>query len=210
MFRRTAHAVKKLPRHPGMAARQSAVKELFYVSNMWLKVVTDVDGLYGGNDDDAMKAASSAVRAARAYGSTRVSDLVTPLSAVVDYRGFRVLATASVPFADMDVGWNVAGASKAGGAASGTAATAGEDSNTFFDSDDEDNQGFSTADAASQGTRKGTAAAAFAAARTALVAGSADRGLTVAAHDPAALKKLRRAGTVWTGRLPTVFVFCWF
>jgi hypothetical protein len=86
-----------LPNHPGLRAHQRSTKETFCLSNIWLHVVQDHDGFFGGHDDYAMKAANAWIRGAVEYGAARIPGLQIPLATVVDYRGFRVLCVADVP-----------------------------------------------------------------------------------------------------------------
>jgi hypothetical protein len=47
-----------------------------------------------------MKAASAELKGAMCYHNCHIPDLLTPLMATIDYRGFRLLAIALVPIDD--------------------------------------------------------------------------------------------------------------
>lgn len=72
--------------------------EKFIVDNIFLKFAIDMHGIYGG-DEWSRKAASLELLGQDAYLSCQatVPDLRTPLMALVDYRGFRILATCVLP-----------------------------------------------------------------------------------------------------------------
>ena len=60
------------------------------------RFVADFDGLYGG-DEFAYKSASHELKGLRAYMQCELADLRTPLFCLVDFAGFRVIATSVLP-----------------------------------------------------------------------------------------------------------------
>lgn len=62
------------------------------------RFVADFDGLYGG-DEFAYKSASHELKGLRAYMQCELADLRTPLFCLVDFAGFRVIATSVLPLA---------------------------------------------------------------------------------------------------------------
>lgn len=70
--------------------------EKYVVGDLFFKYVADFDGLYGG-DEFAQKSAEHELKGMRAYLSTGLRDLRTPLFCLVDYRGFRLIVTSKLP-----------------------------------------------------------------------------------------------------------------
>jgi hypothetical protein len=70
----------------------------FIVNNIFMKFAIDMHGIYGG-DEWSRKAASLELLGQDAYlmCQSNVPDLRTPVMALVDYRGFRILATCVLP-----------------------------------------------------------------------------------------------------------------
>lgn len=68
----------------------------FIVHNILFKFAVDYNGLFG-NDYAAAKAAGNELRGLISYFNTGISDLNVPLMALVDYRGFRLIAMSILP-----------------------------------------------------------------------------------------------------------------
>ena len=68
----------------------------FIVHNILFKLAVDYNGLFG-NDYAAAKAAGNELRGLISYFNTGISDLNVPLMALVDYRGFRLIAMSILP-----------------------------------------------------------------------------------------------------------------
>eukprot|EP01122_Echinamoeba_exundans_P010551 TRINITY_DN3977_c0_g2_i1.p1 TRINITY_DN3977_c0_g2~~TRINITY_DN3977_c0_g2_i1.p1 ORF type:complete len:2020 (-),score=323.99 TRINITY_DN3977_c0_g2_i1:241-6300(-) len=70
----------------------------FIVNNIFMKFAIDMHGIYGG-DEWSRKAASLELLGQDAYlmCQSKVPDLRTPVMALVDYKGFRILATCVLP-----------------------------------------------------------------------------------------------------------------
>jgi len=60
------------------------------------RFVADFDGLYGG-DEFAQKSAGHELKGLRAYTQCNIPDLRTPLFCLIDFCGFRVIATSVLP-----------------------------------------------------------------------------------------------------------------
>ena len=72
-------------------------REFYFLSNMWLHVVSDYSGFYGGSDDTATASANTGIRNARVFASCRLDELNIPMATTVQYRGFTVFAAACIP-----------------------------------------------------------------------------------------------------------------
>lgn len=68
----------------------------YIVHNILFKFAVDYNGLFG-NDYAAAKAAGNELRGLISYFNTGISDLNVPLMALVDYRGFRLIAMSILP-----------------------------------------------------------------------------------------------------------------
>eukprot|EP00753_Platysulcus_tardus_P018257 PLAT6799.1.p1 GENE.PLAT6799.1~~PLAT6799.1.p1 ORF type:complete len:1510 (+),score=553.32 PLAT6799.1:376-4530(+) len=68
----------------------------FISGGIFFKFVLDDSGLYG-SDESALKAARHDLKGARAYLQANVRKLRTPLMALLDFRGFRLMASALLP-----------------------------------------------------------------------------------------------------------------
>ena len=60
------------------------------------RFVADFDNLYGG-DEFAQKSAAHELKGLRAYQSCNLPGLRTPMFSLIDYCGFRVIATSVLP-----------------------------------------------------------------------------------------------------------------
>lgn len=72
-------------------------KAWYFAHNIFYRVALDYDGVYNGSDENAAKAASTERLASREYINAGVDRLHAPLTATVDYFGYRVLAVAMLP-----------------------------------------------------------------------------------------------------------------
>lgn len=63
---------------------------------MWRDSQVDVQGIYG-SDDHAMKAANHELRGLSTILAANIQGLQIPLMALVDYNGFRLVATSLLP-----------------------------------------------------------------------------------------------------------------
>ena len=70
--------------------------EKYVAQGILFKFATDWRGLYGG-DESAAKAASHELRGLIHVHQCRVRDLHTPLMALIDYHGHRMIAMSLVP-----------------------------------------------------------------------------------------------------------------
>eukprot|EP00727_Mastigamoeba_balamuthi_P010015 m51a1_g5636 hypothetical protein (858) ;mRNA; r:832057-834976 len=68
----------------------------YLVEGIFFKFAVDVHGLYGG-DEYAMKAAGHELLGVNAYFNCSIPGLYLPLVAVIDYCGFRLVATSEIP-----------------------------------------------------------------------------------------------------------------
>ena len=67
----------------------------YIAQGILFKLVVDERKLYHG-DHWAMKAASAELKGVMSYGNCKIPNLVTPLMALIDYRGFRLIAISLV------------------------------------------------------------------------------------------------------------------
>lgn len=70
--------------------------EKFLEEGIFFKFAIDAYKIYGG-DKFAMKAAGHEIQGLRAYMSTETQGLSVPLSTIIDYAGYRVVASARLP-----------------------------------------------------------------------------------------------------------------
>eukprot|EP01113_Clastostelium_recurvatum_P045048 TRINITY_DN7684_c0_g1_i8.p1 TRINITY_DN7684_c0_g1~~TRINITY_DN7684_c0_g1_i8.p1 ORF type:complete len:1138 (-),score=347.00 TRINITY_DN7684_c0_g1_i8:32-3445(-) len=71
----------------------------FLRDGIFFKFAVDVFGLYGG-DQYASKAAGHELKGLMAYFNCQIPGLLLPLMALIDYRGFRLIATSSLPIGE--------------------------------------------------------------------------------------------------------------
>eukprot|EP01087_Luapelamoeba_hula_P019490 TRINITY_DN6459_c0_g1_i2.p1 TRINITY_DN6459_c0_g1~~TRINITY_DN6459_c0_g1_i2.p1 ORF type:complete len:388 (-),score=29.84 TRINITY_DN6459_c0_g1_i2:685-1848(-) len=71
--------------------------EKFVVGGIMFKFPSNVNNMYQGLAN-AMKAAGHELRGLNAYANTKIPGLCVPLSATIDYRGFRITAIAYLPW----------------------------------------------------------------------------------------------------------------
>eukprot|EP00029_Vermamoeba_vermiformis_P008493 TRINITY_DN3992_c0_g1_i1.p1 TRINITY_DN3992_c0_g1~~TRINITY_DN3992_c0_g1_i1.p1 ORF type:complete len:924 (-),score=198.60 TRINITY_DN3992_c0_g1_i1:32-2803(-) len=88
---RAKKTIKPCSELPGLMGGQK-----YIVHNILFKFAVDYNGLFG-NDYAAAKAAGNELRGLISYFNTGISDLNVPLMALVDYRGFRLIAMSILP-----------------------------------------------------------------------------------------------------------------
>lgn len=71
--------------------------EKFVVQNILFKFALDIHNVFGGNHDSAAKVAGLELKGLQAYMSTNTPDLCYPLMALIDYKGFRLVASSLLP-----------------------------------------------------------------------------------------------------------------
>jgi tetratricopeptide (TPR) repeat protein len=71
--------------------------EKFIVHNIMFKFALDSHNVFGGNDESAAKVAGLELKGLQAYMSSNTPDLCYPLMALVDYKGFRLVASSLLP-----------------------------------------------------------------------------------------------------------------
>lgn len=71
--------------------------EKFVVHNILFKFALDSSGVFGGNDESAAKVAGLELKGLQAYMSSNTPDLCYPLMALIDYKGFRLVASSLLP-----------------------------------------------------------------------------------------------------------------
>lgn len=71
--------------------------EKFIVHNILFKFAIDSHGIFGGNDEYAAKVAGLELKGLQAFMSTNTPDLCYPLMALIDYKGFRLVASSLLP-----------------------------------------------------------------------------------------------------------------
>jgi len=69
----------------------------YLVRSILFKFALDTEGIYGGNDAAAAKVAGHELKGVQAYFNCSIQGLCLPLIALVDYRGFRLLAISLLP-----------------------------------------------------------------------------------------------------------------
>lgn len=69
----------------------------YIVHNILFKFALDTEGLYGKNDEGAAKVAAHELRGLQAYANCNLNQICLPLMALVDYRGFRLIAISILP-----------------------------------------------------------------------------------------------------------------
>ena len=74
-----------------------AVRRKFRMGNIYFKFCTDDNGMYGGSDEYAAKAAGQGILGSIIYNKCHEEGVVVPLQALVDYKGFRLECVAAVP-----------------------------------------------------------------------------------------------------------------
>ena len=80
------------------ATTQGGEKHYTYdLHNISYSIVEDHDGIFNGSDDYAMKAAGNDRKASLEFAKVRVTRIQVPLTATIDYFGFRVLAVSKLP-----------------------------------------------------------------------------------------------------------------
>jgi hypothetical protein len=68
----------------------------YVVGGMFFKFALDLHGVYGGQAL-AMRAASHELNGLRAYWKSGVAGLSVPLLIVIDFLGYRIIATSALP-----------------------------------------------------------------------------------------------------------------
>eukprot|EP01125_Pyxidicula_operculata_P011063 TRINITY_DN3612_c0_g1_i6.p1 TRINITY_DN3612_c0_g1~~TRINITY_DN3612_c0_g1_i6.p1 ORF type:complete len:233 (+),score=33.32 TRINITY_DN3612_c0_g1_i6:38-700(+) len=76
----------------GLAGGSKYVKQ-----GILFKFVCDDKGIYGGDDGASMKVGGHELKGMIAYQQAEVPELHLPLMALIDYRGFRVVAISMLP-----------------------------------------------------------------------------------------------------------------
>eukprot|EP01091_Cochliopodium_minus_P019576 TRINITY_DN8269_c0_g1_i2.p1 TRINITY_DN8269_c0_g1~~TRINITY_DN8269_c0_g1_i2.p1 ORF type:complete len:734 (+),score=164.05 TRINITY_DN8269_c0_g1_i2:154-2202(+) len=71
--------------------------EKYVVQNILFKFAIDTSGLFNGDDEKAMKIAGHDLKGLKAHFSTRVKGLHYPLTTLIDYKGYRLVAQALLP-----------------------------------------------------------------------------------------------------------------
>lgn len=66
---------------------------------IFFKFAVDNNRIYGGDHHQAMKAAGHELKGLCAYMNCQLPGLLVPLMALIDYRGFRLIATSELPIA---------------------------------------------------------------------------------------------------------------
>eukprot|EP01125_Pyxidicula_operculata_P017085 TRINITY_DN5945_c0_g1_i2.p1 TRINITY_DN5945_c0_g1~~TRINITY_DN5945_c0_g1_i2.p1 ORF type:complete len:1909 (-),score=399.00 TRINITY_DN5945_c0_g1_i2:471-6197(-) len=87
----------------------------FLKQGILYKVAVDSQGVYGYDDEKAMKACSHDIKGLMAYFQCTTShkdSLHVPLACVIDYRGFRVIAEAILPIDDSTLKYGSSDAAK--------------------------------------------------------------------------------------------------
>ena len=69
----------------------------YIVHNIMFKFAIDSAGVFGGNDESAAKVAGLELKGLQAYMSSNTPDLCYPLMALIDYKGFRLVASSFLP-----------------------------------------------------------------------------------------------------------------
>jgi len=90
------HALRTIPCNAGGVAGGSK----YIVHNILFKFALDTEGLYGGNDAAAATVGGHELKGLQAYFNCNIPNLALPLMALVDYRGFRVIAISLLPIDD--------------------------------------------------------------------------------------------------------------
>ena len=71
--------------------------EKFIVHNIVFKFAVDCKGLYGWNDEAAATVAGHELKGLQAYFNCSLPHICLPLMALLDYRGFRLIAVSLLP-----------------------------------------------------------------------------------------------------------------
>ena len=74
--------------------------EKFIVHNIMFKFALDSHNVFGGNDESAAKVAGLEQKGLQAYMSSNTPDLCYPLMALIDYKGFRLVASSLLPLTE--------------------------------------------------------------------------------------------------------------
>jgi hypothetical protein len=69
----------------------------YIVLNILFKFALDTEGIYGNNDEAAMKAAGHELLGLMSYYNCQIPGLSLPLMALINYRGFRLVALSLLP-----------------------------------------------------------------------------------------------------------------
>jgi hypothetical protein len=83
----------------------------FIVQGILFKFAIDTSGLYGG-DHHAMKAASHELKGLMNYFHCGIKELHVPLMALIDYRGFRLMAISLLPLSSSTICYGSADAAR--------------------------------------------------------------------------------------------------
>jgi len=70
------------------------------VSNIWFKFATDEHGLHNGSDEDAAKAAGVGLLGSIMYLKCHLDNLVVPMQAIVDHRGYEGIVIRHIQCSD--------------------------------------------------------------------------------------------------------------
>ncbi len=71
--------------------------EKFIVHNIMFKFALDSHSVFGGSDESAAKVAGLELKGLQAYMSSGTPELCYPLMALIDYKGFRLVASSLLP-----------------------------------------------------------------------------------------------------------------
>jgi hypothetical protein len=91
------HAVHGRAKECGRGMNGSGNRYTYFLHNIEYVVVEDYDGVFNGSDEYASKAAGNERRCSLEYFKSYIPGLNIPLTATVDFFGFRVLAVAKQP-----------------------------------------------------------------------------------------------------------------
>lgn len=75
----------------------------YIVHNILFKFALDTEGLFGGDDAAAAKVAGLELKGLQSYANCNIPGLCLPLMALVDYRGFRLIAMSVLPISSSTI-----------------------------------------------------------------------------------------------------------